>query len=164
MPTSLSFTTVSLMMQTISIVASRTSTPSADLCAFAVRAESEINARVANLYTLPFAAAPPLLETIATEIAVQKYLEHRVFTSERRNDSEWPKTFDRAWKTLDKIMKGEMPLVTSSGGIIPVRTDEAEVWSNTKTYIPTFGEDDPSQQFVDDNKLDDLADDRDSAR
>jgi len=150
------------MMLTVSLVASRTTTSSADLYAFAERANSEVIARIAKSYTLPLSSIP-ILETITTEIAVQKYLQQRVFMSERRNDSDWPAKFDQAWETLEGIVDGKITLVDSAGNVVEASTTQNETWSNTMNYNPTFREDGFIDSFVDCDKVDDIQDDREES-
>lgn len=157
----LSYTSVNRMKSRVTAISSRTSVSSADLFTIAEDAESEVNARLAKLYTVPVAGTVPILQTISTEIAAQKYLAQRAFTGERNNDSPWPKSFDRAWTTLDEIAEGKIPLVNNSGDLIATNDTRVEMWSNTKDYQPTFTEDDMNLQWVDGEKIDDIRDARD---
>lgn len=155
------YATVDNMVTILSQIASRTSITSEQMAYFATAADREINARIAKFYTVPVSSCP-LLETIATEIALQKMLQQRVFTMERRNDSDWPeKAFAHAWDTLKEIASGEITIVDSSGAVIAQSTNQVETWSNTMNYNPTFTEDNPLNSYIDDDKIDDIRDARD---
>lgn len=157
----LSFTTVSAMLVTLPGISSSTNATSAQLAVFAERAESVMNAKLARLYTIPFASPPPkVLETIATELAVYSFLTRRVFTQEKQNNSAWPDRYREAMELLDEIVAGEVPLITASGAVIPSTTAQQQIWSNTMTFHPTITEDDEVHQFVDDDKVRDIRDDR----
>lgn len=157
------YTTVENVWQTINVITSRTNITSAETAFFIDRAESIVDAKLACQYTLPFASTPPMVETIATDMAVGRLLKQRIFTQEKRNDSTWPKVFDEAMDLLDSICDGSIPLTTSSGDVIGVRTDRNVPWSSTTDYNPTFTEDAPRNQFIDPDKIEDIRDDRDES-
>lgn len=154
------YTTVSLMLVTLPAISSRTNATSADLAVFAERAETVINAKIAKFYSLPFTDRIPILETIATDIACYYFLTRRVFTQERDNESSWPDKFKESMGLLDEIVDGRIPLLTSSGALLPVNTSVIEVWSNNMGYRPTMTEDDARNQFIDRDKIQDIRDDR----
>ena len=159
----LAFTTVSAMLVTLPNVSSSTNATSAQLCLFAQDAEGIMNAKLSKLYTLPFTfvvSAGHILHGIATDLACYRFLTRRVFTSERANKSEWPDKFREAMDLLDEIVSGEIPLLDSSGGVIPASTGQVQIWSNTMGYQPTMTEDDTEFQFVDEDKIRDIRDDR----
>lgn len=159
----LSYTTVSAMLVTLPNVTSATNATSAHLCIFAQRAESVINAKLSRTYALPFTFVIPttsILHDIATDLACYKFLTRRVFTSERANKSEWPDRFREAMELLDEIVSGQIPLLDSSGGVIPASISQTQIWSNTMNYSPTMTEDDEDIQFVDEDKIRAIRDDR----
>ena len=156
-----SYTTVSLMFVTLPDIGSVTTLTSAHLANFAGQAESEINAKLARAYSLPFTAEIPLLQTLATDLALYKVLTRRLFTSERLEASPWPDRYKEARETLTWIAAGELPLVDSSGAVLQGRSDIAEVYSTTKNYVPTFWEGPTGDQIQDADKIDDEADRRD---
>lgn len=160
---SASYTTVSLMLMTIPVVSSRTNATSAELDQFASRGESLINARIGARYALPLTQRVPVLETIATDLAVYFFLSRRVFTQEKRNDSMWVDRYKESMEFLDKIADGDMALTAADGGLIAARTDIHEMWSNTKDYHPTMTEDLTELQIQDKDKIDDLRDARDQS-
>lgn len=155
------YTTTSLMLLTLPAIGSRTNITSAHLSEFARRAESVINAKLGKLYTVPFSATPPVIEHIATEIGLYYALSRRVFTQEKKNQSEWVTGFKEAFKLLDDIASGAVTLIDSAGAIIAASTAVQEVWSNTSDYLPTITEDSEILHDIDPDKIDDLRQDRD---
>lgn len=159
----LKFTTVSAMCVLLPNVSSSTNATSAQLCLFAQDAEGIMNAKLSKLYALPFTFVVPvghILHSIATDLACYRFLTRRVFTSERANKSDWPDKFREAMDLLDEIVAGEIPLLDSSASLIPASTAQIHVWSNTMDYHPTMTEDDVGSQFVDEDKIWDIRDDR----
>jgi phage gp36-like protein len=131
------------------------------LFTYATDAEALVNARVANRYTVPISGSPPLLVTLATDLAVYRTLALRIFTSERMNDSPWPDRYKESSALLDRIAEGDIPIVTASGDLIDENGALAgEVWSSKQAYIPTFSEIPWGSQEVDRDKVRDELDDR----
>lgn len=151
----LSYTDVSRILLVEPKIGSASTVTSAQLYALAEDAESEISAQVSRYYDLPFAAAPPLLRSIATNLSIY-YALRRLFTEEKLKDSAWPRTFREANKTLERIGLGEIMLTDSSGQIIAARSDNAGAWSDKMEYNPTFTELGPEQSYIDSSKIDDL--------
>ncbi len=123
-------------------------------------ADGIINGKLANLYAVPVSGSN-LLDTIAVDIACYRLLR-RQFTQERKNKSEWVNSYNDSMDMLKEIAKGKMTLTDSAGNIIAPRTNSG-AWSNTESYIPTMNEDAFSEHFIDNNKLDAIEDDRESA-
>jgi phage gp36-like protein len=118
-------------------------------------ADNLINSKLAGLYTLPFSATPPLINSIAISLASYYALTSK-FMEAQQNNSEWVKGFyDKAIYILDEIIKGKIELVTSANVLI-ARADTDDIKSNTQDYHLTFGEDAELNQTQDEDKLDDL--------
>lgn len=158
MPTVVSYTTVELIESTLVNIGSITTLRSADVAHHASRAETVINAAIAKRYSLPFSSPIPVLETLATDMAVFNILTGRITINE---EHPWFVRYKNAEDLLDKIANGDISLVTSSGEVQTGRSDLAEVWSNTKDYHPTMWEGPWEDQTPDADKLKDQADDRD---
>lgn len=133
---------------------------SGDMARFIEDAENEIDARLAKFYTVPVAGCP-MLETIATDIAIYRVLSRRIFTATSLKESPWPDRYKEAVDLLGEIAEGKATLVDSSGSIIAAITTEAEVWSDKQDYLPTFHEGHDTEHIVDPDKLQDIRDDRD---
>lgn len=159
----LSYTTVSAMLVLLPNVSSSTNASSAHLSLFAQDAEGLMNAKLSKTYALPFTFVVPaghVLRSIATDLACYRFLTRRVFTSERANKSEWPDRFREAMDLLDEIVSGGIPLLDSSGGVIPASISQSQIWSNTMNFQPTMTEDSEEVQFVDEDKIRTIRDDR----
>jgi phage gp36-like protein len=133
-----------------------TRTVAPDLVQWAIdMAIAEVDGNVGRRYTLPFTKRVPLLEKIATEIAVYQILTARPFTAPPRPiEATWKARYDAAVAMLLKIGDGEMVLFDESGAVVPQAGDIGRAVSTTQGYAPTFGEG-PDQVFVvDREKLD----------
>lgn len=122
------------------------------------QAESELNARLARRFTLPFSSSPPLIGMLATEFTLIKLLD-RFMTAEKASKNDW-RMVRKAdlMETLDGIVGGQIPLLTNSMVQIGTRVDAAGISSNTSGYAPTFNLLDESLQQVDADRLDDEED------
>lgn len=156
----MSYTTVSLMLQTLPMLNSLTTLTSAHMYTYAAQAESIINAKLAQKYTIPPAYPSPQLETIATWLGIYNVLALRIFTEERMNASVWPDRYKQAMEWLDQIAAGELLLTTGSGTLIAGRTDTAEFFSTTQQYQPTFHEGPWTLLQTDPDKIEDELDKR----
>lgn len=154
------YTSVALMRATVPAIGSATSTTSADLHRFIITAEAIVNGKIAKAYTVPVVPAPPLLETLATDIALYRVLGLRFFTQGAKNRSEWVDRFKEAMSMLDDIAAGKIPLTTVSGTIIESDKGSAAMHSSTLGYNQTFTEDVEENSFVDSDKIQDIRADR----
>lgn len=155
-----SYTSVDLMFSTFPEIGSLSSVNSAGFHHHAGMAESRINAAISRLYSLPFTVTIPLLQTLATDMAIYNVLSTRIALKTDDGEHPWYQRFKAADATLNDIANGNIPLVDSSGGVVTGRGDMAEVYSNTMDYHPTFWEGPIEDQVPDVDKLDDGADDR----
>ena len=155
-----SYTTISLIYQTLPDIGSVTTLTSAHLANFAGQGEALINAKISNLYSIPLTQEVPILQMISTDIAVYNILTRRLFTSKQLETSPWPDRYKESLATLDKIADGTIPLVDSSGAVLSGRTDQAEVYSTTQDYVPTFWEGASEDHIQDADKIDAEADRR----
>ena len=155
-----SYTTVSLMFVTLPDLGSVTTLTSLQLATFAGQGEALINAKISPMYSLPLTAEVPILQAVATDIAIYNVLTRRLFTSKQLETSPWPDRYKESMGILDKIADGTIPLVDSSGTVLSGRTDQAEVYSTTKNYVPTFWEGPTEDHIQDADKIDDEADRR----
>ena len=154
------YTTVDRMLDAFPRIGEVSAITSAQLCTYAADAEALVNAHVSQAYTVPVSGTPPLLATLATDLAVYRTLALRIFTSERMNESVWPDRYKESSALLEKIAEGKIPLVNTSGSIIAESGgNKGEIWSSTSGYLPTFAEIDWRDQLVDPDKVnDELAD------
>lgn len=154
------YATVDGLHTRLPYVGSVTNLSSADKASFIDDAESVLEAKVAKKYTIPVSDSP-YFNKLARDAALCEILGKRVFTQERQNQSEWVSTFCQAYDRADEVAAGKIPLITSSGDLVTTRNDVTEVWSNTMDYAPTFDELGRLDHIVDEDKKDDLKDDKD---
>jgi phage gp36-like protein len=152
------YTTVSHMLLIMPSVRSSTNATSAELAYFIYGAEGRVDAYLSKRYALPLASIPVMIETISTNIAVYDFLSKRVFAGQIAAESFWVAAFKESMKDLENIANGKVELVTSSGESIG--TNRFLFWSSNENYLPTFTEDDVLNQKIDEDKLDDIAQDR----
>lgn len=155
-----SYTSCSLMM-TLPEIGSNSTITSQHLLTFAGMAESLINAKISRQYALPLTVDVPILQTIATDLAIYNTLTGRLYTAERMKSSAWPERYKQAMDILKEISNGTLQLLDSSGSIVAARTDINEVWSDKMDYIPTFHEGNITDSIQDEDKIDNELDRRD---
>ena len=154
------YATIERMLTIEPMLGSVTTLTSGALGAFLADAEAEVNAALAQRYTVPVSGSPPILASIATDIALYRVLSRRIFTQDRLKDSVWPGVFKEARDLLAKLANGELLLYNSSGSTIEAESANDMPWSSTEDYHSTFHEGPLSTQIIDREKLDDLADER----
>ena len=126
--------------------------------AMIARAEAYINGKLACRYTVPFTTVPPLITTLATEIAAY-FVMRTLFTQDSQNQSEWTVTFMEAMKMLDDIVTGKCVIVNTSGAEVSFSADP--VSSNNQEYTPVFDVDEVENSVIDPDLLEDIADEKD---
>lgn len=156
-----SYTSVDQIEATMSLIGSMSTITSANIVKHASAAESEINAKIARRYSIPISGTVPILETLATDMAVYRILTGRAIIKE---EHPWFSRYKDANKILDSIMSGTTLLITNSGDVISARSDELsgmQPWSNRKDYHPTHWEGPWTHHVQDEDKIDDESDERD---
>lgn len=159
----LQYTSVPRILTEEPKIGSASTITSAQMFQSAEGAEAIIDASIIRHYALPVSSGVghiPLLTAIATDLSLWRILR-RVFTADRLKDSEWHGKWKDAISDLNDVAKGKKLLVDSGGNLVAARTDVAELWSNTKDHHPTFSELDPTLEFIDEDKLEELLDARD---
>jgi len=153
------YTTVSIVLDQATKVASASNISSAEVSRQIERVESIVNAKLGNLYTVPFTSGnvPPIIETITADLAMHRILRTTAFkTSGSKKD--WMDLFKESDEMLGMIASGEMALPNSAGAIIQQVTNVLKIGSNTKNYKPTFDMRDPVKWHVDPDRIEDLDD------
>lgn len=126
------------------------------------QAEALINGKIVRNYTLPLPSVPPILASIAADVAIYYVLVKRLFTAKELESSPWPDRYKEALDVLDQIADGKVLLLGTDGALIANRTDVADIFSTTQGYLPTMTERGPEYDIVDTNKIDDLNDEREN--
>jgi phage gp36-like protein len=130
------------------------------------RADTIINSHIVERYDISgfdtAGSVPPVLKTYSEDIA-SYYVLRSLYGGDGQNLNEYIQEYYKAMEDLVKIKEGEMSLFDSSGSQIPSKLSSTVdmISSNTESYTPTFGEDDPLSWATDNDKLTTLQDDRD---
>ena len=156
-----SYTTVTQILQTLSALGSISTLNNSLLLLHAGQAEALINAKIAKRYTLPLTQSVPILETLATDIAIYNVLTTRISLKTEVGQHPWFQRFKMALDTLDDIVNGDVVLVGTQGTIVEDRSDLTEMYSTTMTYKPTTYEGPVELQDKDPDKVKDNLDARD---
>ena len=116
------------------------------------RTDDYIDARLYQLYTVPFTTTPPMVRTISTHLAAY-YVLRMLYVQARTTDNDaWMSTFkDFAYDLLKEIDRGDIMLLDSSGGKLP-RKSSRGIKSSTEDYSPTFDTGDPTMWKTDPKK------------
>lgn len=123
-------------------------------------AESEVDAKLAARYTLPFSETPPVIRSIATEKALIKVLD-RFFTGQTEDENDWRNVRKKECDALlQGIVDGEITLVNSAGTVLGPRADIHSILSSTNNYTPTFSHGSSIVEEVDPDRIQDEEDER----
>lgn len=156
--TSLSYTSVLTVNSAAPFISSVSNISSGVLAMFCNDVEAEIDARISKRYALPLGSACPILTAIATRetiyrVAVQRALIQ--FPPAQQGKSPLAVQHADDQKLLAEIADGTVQLVTAAGAVVAVDLTQAEIFSTTMDYVPTFSEGADVDQVQDQNKLDD---------
>ena len=154
-----SYTSVAKVLEALPSIGSGSTVISGTILAYAERAEAEINARLAKAYSLPIKRSVPLLTSVATDLTIHGLLAKRMRLS-GKVDEDVLRSFSYAREVLEDVVAGKIPLVDSSGSAIATSDSDAPLWTNTEGYTPTFHEGPWSEMDQDEDKLQDIRDDR----
>lgn len=153
------YTSVDKVLLTTPAVNSITNITSGGIAHYIDRAETLINARLAGQFTVPLSSNIPILEMIATDLAIYEIISKRASTMTKDTENDWPSRFKKAETILSDILSGDIVLYDNTGALVSRKTN-ASPWSNTMDYAPTFREDDFEESHVDFDKLEDIINDR----
>jgi phage gp36-like protein len=121
-------------------------------------AEAEINAAVAGKYSMPFATVPPLLRSLAGNLAAG-YAIRNGFSVDSLRRNQYLDDYKRSFELLEKLASGDMKLTMTDGSLAPVNAT-GRFLSSTENYTPIFGLDDPDQWTRDEDEINDQEDAR----
>ena len=116
-------------------------------------ADNIINSKLGSRYVVPFTTTPPIIVTIATDIAAY-YTMRALFTSDSQNKNEWTATYKESIKMLDEIAEGRVPVVDASGNELPHKTQSLS--SNTQDFHTTFDMDNLDNSVIDNDLIDEI--------
>lgn len=132
--------------------------------AMITHAENEVNKYLSKRYDIDsFASDVPPLVTSLTEQLAEGYSHLRIGRGGKESLARGKELIKMAQENLQLIADYKADLVDSDGDVISDSENTAyRVLSNTDDYSSTFNEDDPLNWEVDQDKLDDIEDERDS--
>ena len=130
------------------------------------QSEAEVNKYVSKRYDISAfqnttTAVPPLVRSLTEQLTTAFFYRY----SDR--GGEFPDTRPKeirkeALENLKLISEYKMDLVNTAGSVIADMSNTAyRCLSSTDGYVDTFAEDDPTNWQVDQDKLDDIDDERD---
>ena len=108
-----------------------------------------IDAFLANRYTLPLSSTPGIVEGISTDLCV--------IEAKRRKNPGILNENDRITESSHYAM---LEALKDHKISLPSISEKQLVESNTEDFTPVFDVDDELNQVVDEDRLDDIADDR----
>jgi hypothetical protein len=129
------------------------------------RADNVINGKIAKRYDVSgfdtTGSVPPMLITISEDIS-SFYTYRSLYSSDNQNYNEWMDKFDEAMELLNEIRDGDIDIVNSTGSIIEERTSATQdkIISSTENYQTFFDIDEPTDWKFDDDRKDEVADER----
>ena len=115
-------------------------------------AEALVNSYLGRRYALPFTVVPPLVRTLTKALACYNVVRDTGYRGSKKN--EYLEEWEKATKTLEAINKGDLTLSLTDGSIL-TKKSASRISSNTETYTPIFGLDDPKAWKRDDDEIDD---------
>lgn len=154
------YTSAETMLNTLSAIGSISTITNSNLMFYAGAAEALINAKIAKKYTLPITDSIPLLETLATDLAIYNVLTTRISLKTEAATHPWFQRFKNAMDLLDEIANGELTLVNSAGVVLNASMTADDMYSTTMNYVPTTGEIPDNLQGPDPDKVQDSLDKR----
>lgn len=104
------------------------------------RAESLVNARVAQRYGLPFAVVPPLIRTVTQDIATWMAIRGTL-NQDGKVKNVYLDSYEKAMEILEEIVDGSITLVDTNGSVLDSIAEDRFV-SSTENRSPIFGLDD----------------------
>lgn len=129
----------------------------------AAKADAIVNARLGQLYGVPFATPyPALVSSVAENLTLYYIYTSAYFRSTIPKVAEIRRElWDDAMDILDKIIEGDFVLTDAT---LPASaadgTRRGRLTSTTSDYNSTFDMDDPINWEVDEDLLDDISDNR----
>jgi hypothetical protein len=128
--------------------------------------ENEINKYISKRYDVgsfntTSTAVPPLITSLC-ETLTEGYMYQRMSRGGKDGMARGKVYIDQVKENLKLLSEYKLDLIDSSGDVVTDMSQTSyRVLSNTTDYTNTFNEDDELNWKVDQNKLDDIADERD---
>lgn len=128
-------------------------------------AETELKKHLCKRYDFtaaPFLTTttyPPMIVTLAQTLALG-YMYENMARGSKEGYARADRYIDRVMENVEALKNGEAQLTLSDGSLVEEIDGDWKILATT-AYSPTFNEDDPENWKVDNNKLEDIADERD---
>jgi hypothetical protein len=129
-------------------------------------AENEINKYLSKRYDISSfnttsTAVPPLVTSLCETLS-EGYMYQRMARGSKESLARAKFYLDQARDNLKMIADYQLDLIDSSGDVIAdMSSTSYRIQSSTSEYSNTFNEDDPLNWAIDEDKLDDIDDERD---
>ena len=126
-------------------------------------AENEVNKYLSKRYDVSAfttTSMPPLVTSL-TETLTEGYMYQRMARGGKDGLAHGKALIDMALANLEKIANRDLDLLSSAGTpVSEFASSSYQILSSTTDYTPTFNEDSPLDWAVDQDKLDDIEDER----
>ena len=104
------------------------------------------------------ATTPPIVKSMAQDLA-SYFVMRGIYRDNAPELSAWVDTYKRI-DNEDPDAPGILQLIRNQEVSIDEIEDQVQMLSSTNGYIPTFANDDPRKWGIDQDRLDDIADER----
>ena len=104
---------------------------------FIYGAEAEVDARLADKYTVPFSATSLGIPDLVRDLSVDLTYYRMAWRTD-----EADKILKRIESIFDSLNKGSLKLVTSAGAYPTIDDSDAVAWSSSQNHHSSFGPDD----------------------
>jgi hypothetical protein len=127
-------------------------------------AENEVKKVLAARYDFSAAplntttSIPPMITTLAETLALG-YMYENMARGSKEGYARADRYIDRAMENMQMLVDGEAKLTDSNGDLVDEIDGDWAVHT-TENYSPTFNEDDPKNWRIDQDKLNDIEDER----
>lgn len=107
--------TTEAAVRTASGFSNTTNITSATITAYMADSEAVINAKVADIYTLPLSGTSELIEALSRAITVGLLYANEYGEESQNTDKGWQERLKWAMDVLDQIQQNKMKLYTTAG-------------------------------------------------
>jgi len=106
--------------------------------AYIADADSVINAKISDLYTLPLASTPDIINMLSRYLTIGLLYSNEYGEESQNTDKGWEKRMNWAMNILEDIRKQKTKLVDSTGAELARRT------LRSPSFYPTAASSDPA--------------------
>lgn len=128
----------------------------------AVVAYNLVNSKLSGIYSVPFAATPPLIKDISDMLTRALAIIWSVDVNVKVNLDEEGGDAGMAWQLLKEVVTGGLELLDSSGDEIG-RLAARGAWHSMEDVMHIFDLDDAMEQIPERSYMENLIDQRDDA-